>query len=46
MTPIDISIWTPLLTLFNFNPSMDKPNKVWDKIIQPFTNLNGGTLEV
>ena len=35
---------TPLLTWFNFNPSMDKdhtPAKVLDKITYPFPNFNG-----
>ena len=40
---------TLLLTLINFNPSMDKYytySKVWDKIIYPLLNLNGATVEV
>ena len=38
-----------LLTLINFNPSMDKYYihcQVWDEITYPFLNFNGSTVEV
>ena len=31
---------------FNFNPSMDKYNNVWDESTYPFLNFNGATVEV
>ena len=36
-----------LLTWINFNTSIDKrsqPNKLWDEIIYPYTNLNGASV--
>ena len=40
----------PLLTWFNFNPSLEKLlhpyYKMWDEMTYPFLNFNGATVEV
>ena len=41
--------WLPILTWFNFNPSMDIKHtaiKLWDEITYPFLNVKGATVEV
>ena len=42
-------LWPILLTWMNFNPCMDINYihyKVWNEIIYPSLNFNGGTFEV